>query len=70
MKTKLSITIELDDANPADVERFEKRMQTWIRQQAPVQSVSISRTDTTNEAVWRQARKETFGPRLRNPFAP
>lgn len=70
MKTELNVTMELEVADPQEASRFEEKLRGWLRHQSQVLSVSSTNTGVGNDVAWREARKEAFGSRLPNPFAP
>lgn len=70
MKTELCVTMELEVADAQDASRFEEKLRGWLRHQSQVVSVSSTNTGVGNDIAWREARKEAFGSRLPNPFAP
>ncbi len=70
MKTELCVTMELEVADAQEASRFEEKLRAWLRHQGPVVAVSTATAAGTNDVAWREARKEAFGSRLPNPFAP
>lgn len=69
MKTDMTVTMELEVADMQEAERFEDKLRSWLRTQSAVQAVHTANS-ASNDAAWRASRKETFGSRLPNPFAP
>ena len=69
MKTELCVTMQLEVADAQEASRFEEKLRGWLRHQAQVVDVSTS-GGGVNDVAWREARKEAFGSRLPNPFAP
>ncbi|SMH58401.1 hypothetical protein [Azospirillum agricola] len=72
MSAELTVSITLNSDDPHTVTRFEDSLRGWLEQQPGVTGMAIADqgNDIANEHVWRAARKATFGPSLRNPFAP
>ena len=69
MKTELCLTMQLEVADAQEASRFEEKLRAWLRHQCQVVDVSTSASGG-NDIAWREARKEAFGSRLPNPFAP
>ncbi|MBP2300121.1 hypothetical protein [Azospirillum picis] len=72
MTTELTVSITLASDDPQEVVRFEDTLRDWLDRQPAVAGMAIADrgNDAAAETIWRAARKATFGPALRNPFAP
>ncbi|AWU94355.1 hypothetical protein [Azospirillum ramasamyi] len=72
MTTELTVSITLASDDPREVSRFEDMLRDWLSHQPGVAGLAIADrgNDLATENIWRAARKATFGPALKNPFAP
>ncbi|WP_372397356.1 hypothetical protein ABMY26_25340 [Azospirillum sp. HJ39] len=72
MTTELTVSITLASDDPRETARFEDRLRDWLDHQPGVAGMAIADrgNDAATETIWRAARKATFGPALKNPFAP
>lgn len=72
MTTELTVSITLASDDPREVSRFEDMLRDWLDHQPGVAGLAIADrgNDLATENIWRAARKATFGPALKNPFAP
>ncbi|KAA0583738.1 hypothetical protein FZ983_03800 [Azospirillum sp. B21] len=72
MTTELTVSITLASDDPREVSRFEDMLRNWLAHQQGVAGLAIADrgNDLATENIWRAARKATFGPALKNPFAP
>lgn len=72
MTTELTVSITLTNDDPQEVARFEESLRAWLDHQPGVAGIAMADqgNDGAAETIWRAARKATFGPALRNPFAP
>ncbi|CAO3417290.1 hypothetical protein [Azospirillum doebereinerae] len=72
MTTHLTVSISLDSDDPQAANRFENALRDWLARQPGVTGMAVADqgSEAANAHVWRAARKEAFGPSLRNPFAP
>jgi len=72
MTTELTVSISLQSDDPHAASRFENVLRDWLEQQPGVTGMAVADhgSEAASAHVWRAARKATFGPSLRNPFAP
>ncbi|CAO3351699.1 hypothetical protein ABNQ39_09055 [Azospirillum sp. A26] len=72
MTTELTVSITMASDDPREVTRFENLLRDWLSHQSGVAGMAIADrgNDAAAESIWRAARKATFGPALKNPFAP
>ena len=72
MTTELTVSITMASDDPREVTRFENLLRDWLSHQPGVAGMAIAAhgNDAAAESIWRAARKATFGPALKNPFAP
>ncbi|MCG5239665.1 hypothetical protein [Azospirillum doebereinerae] len=72
MTTELTVSISLQSDDPHAASRFENALRDWLARQPGVTGMAVAEPggEAANAHVWRAARKEAFGPSLKNPFAP
>lgn len=68
MSMDMTVTVTLDDSDPAAAGRFEDAFRAWARSQPMVKAVDMTQQSRWDGNVWKQARKERFGSKLGNPF--
>jgi len=69
MKTNLTIDIALDLADDQDVDRLEAALNNWLSSQPGVTGVRVLHQGDLAGFAWREARRQTFGSKLQNPFS-